>query len=285
VTSQPAPPVASPSPTVPGAHLDALHTPWPDVAARLAGAHGVAFLPFGALEQHGPHLPLGTDTLTADAVARLLADALGGVLLPPVHYGDTWNNAGFPGTVSLSAVTVTAIATDIGRSLAAAGTRALVIVNGDWGNQLPLYSAARTLDSAGVLPTIVLNYPGMDEKIAEIRESTPAAPGLNHAEEIETSIMLAIGPGDVHPDRYEACYPDFPADFGVRPMQLHPFSPSGVFGDPATATAAKGDALLAAIVAASGPILAGFLAAHPANGSATTPVSPADPTRTDSTSP
>ncbi|MCU1405531.1 MAG: hypothetical protein JWQ43_1834 [Glaciihabitans sp.] len=271
-------------PTEDGSSLDALHTPWPDVASRLVSAQGVAFLPFGALEQHGPHLPLGTDTLTADAVARSLADALGGVLLPPIHYGDTWNNAGYPGTVSISAATVTALSTDIGRSLAASGTRALVIVNGDWGNQLPLYTAARILADDGILPCIVLNYPGMDEKIAEVRESKPAAPGLNHAEEIETSIMLALHPADVHTDRYEACYPVFPADFGVRPMQLDPFSPSGVFGDPASASADKGNALLDAIVSASLPILDAFLAANPSTA-ATGTAATSTPTQTGHTSP
>jgi creatinine amidohydrolase len=99
--------------------------------------------------------------------------------------------------------------------------------------------------------TLVLNYPGMDDAIADVRESRPAFAGLNHAEEVETSIILAIAPGLVHTDRYVAEYPDFPEDFGVRPMQLHPFSASGVFGDPATASAAKGESILTATIAAS----------------------------------
>lgn len=234
--------------------LDAYRAAWTDVAAHLQRVP-VAILPFGALEQHGPQLPLGTDTATATEVARRLAERLDAVLLPPIHYGDTWNTAGYPGTVSLSTTTVTAIVTDIGRSVAASGARLLVVVNGDWGNRLPLATAMRTLEEEGAIRAIALDHPGMDAAIAEVRESRPAAPGLNHAEEVETSIMLAIDPATVHPDRYEATYPTFPSDFGTRPMQLHPFSANGVFGDPSTASAEKGERILAATVEASLAVL------------------------------
>jgi len=240
--------------------IEAARTPWTDVAAWLARPGSIAILPFGALEEHGPHLPLATDTITAVEVARRLAERLDAVLLPAVPYGDTWNTAGYPGTVSLATATVAAIATDVGRSLAASGASRLVVVNGDWGNRLPLAQAMRTLAAEGAIRAIALDYPGMDEAIAEVRESRPAAPGLNHAEEVETSIVLAIEPETVHPDRYTAEYPEFPSDFGTRPMQLHPFSPSGVFGDPATATAEKGERILAATVEASLAVLADFLA-------------------------
>jgi len=249
--------------------IEAVNSSWTDVAAHLEAAaartgadaaSGLAFLPFGALEQHGPHLPLGTDTATAAEVARRLAERLDAVLLPPVHYGDTWNNAGYPGTVGLSTATVTAIAVDIGRALVHSGARGLVIVNGDWGNRQPLATAARILNDERVLPTIVLDHPGMDAAIERVRESEPAAPGLNHAEEVETSIMLALDPHLVHTDRYVSAYPVFPSDFGTRPMQLHPFSESGVFGDPATATAAKGATILADTVTASLEVLEGFTA-------------------------
>lgn len=234
--------------------IDAYRSSWTDVAAHLDRVP-VAILPFGALEQHGPQLPLGTDTATAVEVATRLAERLDAVLLPPIHYGDTWNNAGYRGTVSLAPTTVTAIATDIGRSVAASGARLLVVVNGDWGNRMPVATAMRMLNDEGVLTAIALDYPGMDAAIDEVRESHGAAPGLNHAEEAETSIMLAIDPAAVHPDRYEASYPVFPSDFGTRQMQLHPFSASGVFGDPSSATAAKGEHILQATVEASLAVL------------------------------
>lgn len=239
--------------------MDAVRTPWPDVAQKFSEGAGLAILPFGAFEQHGPHLPLGTDTLTAVAIATGLAERLDAVLLPPVHFGDTWNNAGYPGTLSLSASTVTAIAVDLGRALAASGAGGLVIVNGDWGNRNPLYAATRTLIAEGVLPTVTLDHPGMDVAIDEVRESRAAAPGLAHAEEVETSIVLHLAADDVRTERYEACYPEFSSDFGTTPMQLHPFSASGVFGDPTLATAEKGRRLIEATIDGAEAALGDFV--------------------------
>jgi creatinine amidohydrolase len=236
--------------------LDAATAAAPEVAAHLVGSRGVAVLPFGALEQHGPHLPVSTDTITAQAVAAALADRLDALLLPAVPYGETWTMSGYPATVSLRPETVTAIAEDIGRGVAASGARAFVIVNGDWGNRAPLAVAARRL--AAVLPTIALDHPGLDAAVERVRESRPAAPGLAHAEEVETSLMLHLAPelvGDARP----AEYPAFPSDFGVRPMRMHGFSVSGVFGDAAPASAAKGAVFLDAIVDASMAVLRDLL--------------------------
>jgi creatinine amidohydrolase len=239
--------------------IRATQSAWTDVADHLAATNGIALLPFGALEQHGPQLPLATDTLTAEAVADAIAEHLDALLLPAIPYGETWNNAGYPGTVSLSPATVTAIATDIGRALVASGARYFVIVNGDWGNRAPLAAAADILNGEKVIATLVLDYPGMDAAIERVRDSRGAFAGLNHAEEVETSIMLAIDPVLVHPDRFEATYPEFPADFGARPMQLHPFSSSGVFGDPRTATAEKGRAILDATIDESVRVVRAFI--------------------------
>ncbi len=239
--------------------LDAYRSAWTDVAAHLRDTTSIAILPFGALEQHGPQLPLGTDTATAAEVARRLAERLDAVLLPPIHYGDTWNNAGYVGTLSLSPATVTAIAVDLGRALADSGAELFVVINGDWGNRNPLAAAMRVLAVEGRIRAIALDYPGMDAAIEQVRESRGAAPGLNHAEEAETSIMLAIDPDSVHRDRFAPSYPEFPSDFGIRPMQLHSFSETGVFGDPTTATAVKGEAILAATVEASMAVLADIL--------------------------
>jgi creatinine amidohydrolase len=218
----------------------------PQVVAHLGAGRGIAVLPVGALEQHGPHLPLSTDTLTAEAVAERIAAALDALLLPAIGYGATWNMSGYPGTVTLRPETVEALALDIAQGVADAGARALVLVNGDWGNRAPLAKVA----DAVALPTVLLNHPGLDETAERVRDSRPAAPGLMHAEEIETSLVLAIAPALVQ-GTAEAVYPDFPPEFGTVPMRMHGFSPSGVFGDPRLATAAKGRTMLDAVVAAS----------------------------------
>jgi creatinine amidohydrolase len=243
--------------------MRAADSAWTDVAEHLAGSTGLAILPFGALEQHGPQLPLATDTLTAERVAETLAERFDALLLPAVAYGETWNNAGYPGTLSLSPSTVVAIALDLGHALANSGARGFVVVNGDWGNRAPLAAAADRLNREGIIPALVLDYPGMDEAIDRVRESRGAFTGLNHAEEVETSIILAIAPHLVHPERYAPTYPDFPPDFGERPMQLHPFSPSGVFGDPTSATASKGHQILDATIEGSARLIVEFSAGLP----------------------
>jgi creatinine amidohydrolase len=197
--------------------------------------------------------------MVAVHTAQLLAEHYDAILLPSISYGDTWTTSGYPGTVGLSPTTVTAIAVDIGRAVAGFGIRQFVIVNGDFGNRLPLGAASRTLAGEGIA-ALVLDYPGMDDAITQVRDSVPAAPGMNHAEEIETSMVLASDPLTVRADRYAAEYPEFPPDFGIRPLRLHEISASGVFGDPATATAAKGEAIYDAVLAESIAVIDRFVA-------------------------
>lgn len=95
--------------------IELARSTWTEVAAHMKSGQTesgrtTAFLPFGALEQHGPHLPLSTDTLQCGEIARRLAERTDGILLPAVHYGETWGNSGHPGTISLAPSTVTAIA-------------------------------------------------------------------------------------------------------------------------------------------------------------------------------
>ncbi|MFT4044903.1 MAG: creatininase family protein [Gordonia sp. (in: high G+C Gram-positive bacteria)] len=245
--------------------IELISTPWTEVAEYAddtlrQGRPVLGVLGFGALEQHGPHLPLGTDTYQADHLARLLAIELDALLLPSIGYGATWTNAGYPGTVSLSPATVRSIVTDIGASLRDGQLHVcgLVVVNGDWGNRMPLMNAAQELIHAG-LATIILDYPGMDERAAEILDSPAAAPNLHHADELETSLMLAIDEQLVRPDPHVSCYPKLPADFGIRPRQLHPYSATGVFGDPSAASIVKGRDLISTVVARSVEILDDFI--------------------------
>jgi creatinine amidohydrolase len=105
--------------------LDVAKASWVDVKA--AAERGVlAVLAVGAVEQHGAHLPLLTDTVLAAGVARRVAQGLDALLLPPIAYGDAWNNEGFAGTISLSPTTLRAVVEDIGRGLHRIGVKGLV---------------------------------------------------------------------------------------------------------------------------------------------------------------
>jgi creatinine amidohydrolase len=240
--------------------IDLAHATWPEVEAALP-RRPLAILPIGAVEQHGPHLPLTVDTDLAIGVARALAQATNAILLPALPYGETWSAESFPGTISASPETLRALITDIGRGLIRMGLPALVTLNGHFGNRDPIALAARTLLAEG-LPSLNLDYPGLEPLAARICDSTPAGPGFFHADEVETSMLLALRPDAVQMDKAAPEYPDFPATFGHHPIQLHEISSSGTFGDPRPATAAKGQALIDGIVANCLPLITAFRARH-----------------------
>lgn len=222
-----------------GLMLDSARTSWPEIEA----ARGlIALLPVGALEQHGPHLPLDTDTVLATGVARLIGDRVGGWLLPALGYGEAWSAEGWPGTVSLGAETLQRSVEDVARGLQRIGVAGLVTINGHFGNRAPIAAATYPLAA------LHLDYPGLEDAAAEYCVTKPAGPSFYHADEVETSMMLALAPDAVRMERAVAEYPVFPSDFGTRPMQLRAFNSSGVFGDPRPATAATGEKIIARIV-------------------------------------
>jgi creatinine amidohydrolase len=238
--------------------IEARTSTWPDIQAAWQSGK-IAILPFGAQEEHGPHCPLSTDTRMADGFAARLAAELDAVLLPAIPYGETWSTSGFPGTISLSPETIRSIVLDIGRSLHDQGVRALVIINGHFGNRAPIELACRELKSGLAFPVLLVDYPGMEQLAQEICDSAPAAPSFYHADEVETSIMLALAPGDVRMERAAAEYPVFPPTFGAEPILLNTFCCSGVFGDPRPATAEKGEKLLQGLTEKSLVLIRRFL--------------------------
>jgi creatinine amidohydrolase len=225
-----------------------LHAATSPEVKEAIGKCSVALLAVGALEQHGAHLPLSTDTVMAQGVARRIAQSIDALLLPPIAYGDAWNNEGFAGTLSLSPDTLRAVLLDIGRGLKRMGVRALVLVNGHFGNREPIALAARILKTELDFPVMHLDYPGMERIASAICDSKPAAPTFYHADEVETSMMLTLAPELVRMERAAPEYPVFPETFGMVPMGLDNFNRSGVFGDPRPATAEKGEALIAGVV-------------------------------------
>ncbi len=117
--------------------------------ARAIGRDGVVVLPLGATEQHGPHLPLGTDTLHAEHVVRGAADRLAGAcpvaIAPVLPYGYSPHHVGHGGTMSIGAATYGRLLVDLGASLAAGGCRRLFLVNGHGGNRELIVLAAREI--------------------------------------------------------------------------------------------------------------------------------------------
>lgn len=181
-------------------------------------------VPLGATEQHGPHLPLGTDTDIAVELCARLAAALPDILVaPPIPYGSSGEHAGFPGTLSIGQAALELLLVELVRS--ADRFAGVVLVNGHGGNLEPLRTAVRTLRAEG----------------RDVLAWSPTGPASDtHAGHTETSVMLHLRPSTVAPHRAE---PGNTTPVGglidrMRRGGVAAVSPNGVLGDP---TRAHGD--------------------------------------------
>ncbi len=202
---------------------------WTDLAER-SQLPTVLALPIGSCEQHGPHLPLDTDTRIANAVATALATARPRVLIaPPLGITASGEHKGFAGTLSIGTAALEMVLIELVRS--ADWAAGIVFVNGHGGNLAAVNAATEILNREGrhVLPW----WPRIDD-------------GDAHAGRTETSLMLAIAPEMVHldeasPGRIDPLPEILPA---LRSGGVAAVSPSGVLGDPTGATADEGALLL-----------------------------------------
>ncbi|WP_370962193.1 mycofactocin biosynthesis peptidyl-dipeptidase MftE [Amycolatopsis sp. cg9] len=208
---------------------------WPDAAAR-AAAGAILAVPVGATEQHGPHLPLTTDTDIALALCDRLAEARPDVVVAPaVPYGSSGEHAGFAGTLSIGQEATEVLLVELGRSAAETFGR-LLFVSAHGGNTGPVTRAAARLRAES----------------RDVSVFRPHWPGEPHAGRAETALQLAMRPRSVRMDRAVAgdrrpigeLLPLL-REGGVRAVTA-----TGVLGDPAPATAAEGAQLLSELTAA-----------------------------------
>ncbi|GAA2081989.1 creatininase family protein [Microbacterium hatanonis] len=212
---------------------------WPEVAGAVE-KQPWALLCLGAVEEHGPHLPVGTDAFAAEAFSTRLADEAGLIELPVLPYGQVWSLEHFDGSLSISDGTLVSLIVELADGLARNGVRGLVLFSAHLGNAAAMKAATRALEERGGLPAIALTYPGLAEVAAAVAESPRSHPAIMHADELETSIMLALRDDVVRMDRAVTEYPDYPAHFDVAPVRWDTISETGVFGDATAATAEKG---------------------------------------------
>jgi creatinine amidohydrolase len=190
----------------------------------------VVAVPLGSCEQHGPHLPLDTDTRVAVALADGLAAARPDVVVaPPVAYGASGEHAGFDGTLSIGLDALTTVLVELVRS--ADAFAGVVLVNGHGGNHDAVQRAVATAAHEG---RAVLAW-----------APTPAALGRTgdaHAGRTETSLLLALAPSVVRLDDAEpgATAPLAELLPALRAGGVRAVAPNGVLGDPTGATAAEG---------------------------------------------
>jgi creatinine amidohydrolase len=223
---------------------------WKQVEA-LPKDNTVLILPTAAIEQHGHHLPLATDTLISNLILghalALLPAELPVYALPPICYGKSNEHIGFPGTMSVSASTFMAVVRDLGASVAASGFKKLVLYNTHGGNTSLDDVMARDLRAEFGLRTFYLSGSG-GSKFEDIAPQERAY-GF-HAGEFETALLLYGTPELVKTDLYTVNYiaqidaPELllpengPATFAWLTRDI---APSGVMGDPNPATAENGE--------------------------------------------
>jgi creatinine amidohydrolase/Fe(II)-dependent formamide hydrolase-like protein len=220
---------------------------WPEAAALFERVD-VALLPVGAIEQHGPHLPLDTDAFDADYLARRVAERCSEprpIVLPPIAYGVSYHHQSFNGTLSVGPETQARLVYEIGMSAARCGIMKLVIVNGHGGNAPALHLAAQMINRDSHIFTCVDTGETSD---ADIQELIGASNDV-HAGEIETSTTLAIRPELVKMNLAPRMVPEFSnryLDFTSKRSvgwyaHTEKISTSGVMGDATKATAEKGE--------------------------------------------
>jgi creatinine amidohydrolase len=230
---------------------------WQDIAGAETG-RWIAVLPLAAVEQHGPHLPLGVDSFIAEAylerVRKLLPEDLPVTFLPVQRVGVSAEHLSYPGTLTFSATTAIAAWTELGDSLARAGLCKLVLVTSHGGNVAAMELAARDLRTRlGMLAVTVgwhrFGYPDGTFTAEEKKHGI-------HGGDIETSLMLAAMPDTVRMDKAPNGTPatiemarEFkwlgayqPAGFAWMTQDLNP---TGAIGNATLASAEKGDAALA----------------------------------------
>lgn len=232
-----------------------LEMTWEEVR-DLERERAVALLPVGAVEAHGPHLPLGTDCLIAEAMAHagaelLHASELQAVILPTLQYTSASFAAAFPGTVSLSPQAVAATVADIARSLARHGLANLAIANAHL-DPVHLGALRRAVDAldADAVPLRVV-FPDLTRKPWALRLTEEFRSGACHAGRYEGSILLACRPEMVRSD-VAAALPDNPASLSQAIRQGRTSfaaagGPRAYFGAPAEASAEEGRATIATL--------------------------------------
>ena len=236
---------------MPALELDRLA--WPEVKAQLESGRDTVVMALGATEQHGLHMPLATDALIGDRLARIVAGRLDAFLAPTLRIGCSAHHVGFAGTISLSEQTYHGLVADLARSLLDGGFERIVLLPTHGGNFGPLAAALEQLEDDEREHVVALTDLGVLFQIAQIGErehGVPLGEGGLHAGEWETSLMLAIHPELVD---MEGAQPGFTGELQEAVASMFTggvasISENGAIGDPSRSSVEHGERYWSAVV-------------------------------------
>ncbi|MGB9714710.1 MAG: creatininase family protein [Candidatus Bathyarchaeales archaeon] len=217
-------------------------------AKKYFAENDVAILPVGSNEQHGPHNPLGTDHLIAEALAEETAKRTGVLCLPVIPFGVSSHHRHFCGTIYVSPRTFKAYVKEVCLALGYHGVRKIVIVNGHGGNLNALVELARELREKGIFMSIFQWWSASGKLLPDIFTQEERG----HACAEETSVNLVLHPNIVDMDKAVDEDPrKHPAqtEGTTLPLDTIDYTNSGVYGKSTTASAEKGREVLEAITA------------------------------------
>jgi creatinine amidohydrolase len=216
---------------------------WPEFEAFVKKTK-FAILPIGAIEEHGPHLPMGTDVIIGEHLSERLARATGALLLPSLVYTPSFSLRLFPGTVRVSDELFAQELIEIAESLYLHGIETIYAFISHLGALAACKSAERKLLLSSEARMVNLTVPGLKEALEKYCKSERWHSTYVHAEEFETSVMLAIRPNLVDMSKAVREYPEPNPLFGPISIPWSDFSESGVVGDATVASAETGHAIL-----------------------------------------
>jgi creatinine amidohydrolase len=231
---------------------------WPQYQERIAAIRAPVFLPVGALEQHGPHLPLGTDAMLASAMCAGAAAQVAGIVAPALSYGyksqpKCGGGQHFCGTTSLDAATLIGQVRDTIREFARHGVERLVVVNAHYENQWFIIEGIDlAMRECGSLPLSIMRLEYWDfcteKTLASLFPSGFPGFALEHAAVIETSMMLHVHPDlvrlDLIPDETPAHFPPY----DMYPTRKEWVPASGVLSSAKGSSAEKGALICSEVI-------------------------------------
>jgi creatinine amidohydrolase len=223
-------------------HLDRLT--WAEVKVEIENGRDTVIVPFGSMEQHGRHMPLGTDAVLGDEFGWAVAGRLDAFLAPTVRFGCSRHHLSFAGTISLGEETFQRVVLDVVASLSQHGFQRIVLLPTHGGNFKPLAEAFAQLQP--VENVKVMAFTDLEGLVKVAFESSSAS-GVNpaqsgaHSGEWETSLMLALRPEQVKMDQAAEGFVGELSEIMSKVFDgIQNLDENGVLGDPRPATAAAG---------------------------------------------